>query len=65
MADLDFERVKGLVENSMSALSTKERTTWNQRDIDPVVDDLIEIWQMIHDAEQHANAEAPEPVQSG
>lgn len=37
-----------LIESAMAGLSGTERSIWTHTEIDPVVDTLIELWQLFH-----------------
>ena len=47
LIDETQEAVK-LIESALAGLSGVERSIWTHTEIDPVVDTLIELWQLFH-----------------
>lgn len=44
---VDEEDARELIESCLKGLSVEGRTLWTPHDIDPVVDNLLELWRMI------------------
>lgn len=44
----ELEYAIDLVEKSLRELSGEGRSIWTQHDIDPVVNNLLELWRCLH-----------------
>ncbi len=45
---VDEEEVLGLIEKSLRELSVEGRSLWTPHEIDPVVDNLLELWRIFN-----------------
>lgn len=52
---MDTAKAKGLLEDSMNEISSSSRTIWEKKDINKILDNLIDLWAYFDEEEKSVN----------